>query len=40
VTDLEKSAGTFFDHAVVHLPTTATIDRLRELYPQGRFEAR
>jgi uncharacterized protein len=24
----------------VHLLTTATLDRLRELYPQGRFEAR
>jgi uncharacterized protein YcbX len=32
--------GTFFDLAAVHLLTTATIDRLRELYPQGRFEAR
>jgi len=25
---------------MVHLLTTATIDRLRELYPQGRFEVR
>ena len=32
--------GTFFDLAPVHLLTTATIDRLRELYPQGRFEVR
>jgi uncharacterized protein len=32
--------GTFFDLAVTHILTTATIDRLRELYPQGRFEAR
>jgi len=24
----------------VHLLTTATLDRLRELYPQGRFEVR
>lgn len=32
--------GTFFDLAIVHLLTTATIDRLRALYPQGRFEAR
>ncbi len=32
--------GTFFDLAVVHLLTTGTIDRLRELYPEGRFEAR
>ena len=25
---------------MVHLFTTSTIDRLRQLYPQGRFEAR
>jgi hypothetical protein len=40
VTDETMPAGTFFDLAVVHLLTTATIDRLRELYPQGRFEVR
>jgi len=40
VTDFEMPAGTFFDIAVVHLLTTATIDLLRGLYPQGRFEAR
>lgn len=33
-------AGTFFDFAVVHLVTTATLDRLSELYPEGRFDAR
>jgi uncharacterized protein YcbX len=32
--------GTFFDYAVIHLVTTATLDRLSELYPQGRFDAR
>ncbi len=32
--------GTFFDLAVIHILTAATIDRLRELYPQGRFEVR
>jgi uncharacterized protein len=32
--------GTFFDCAPIHLLTTATLDRLRELYPRGRFEAR
>ena len=32
--------GTFFDYATVHVLTTATIDRLREVYPQGRFEVR
>jgi uncharacterized protein YcbX len=40
VTDEAMPAGTFFDLAVVHLLTTATLDRLRELYPQGRFEVR
>ena len=40
VTDFDMQAGTFFDIAVVHLLTTATIDHLRGLYPQGRFEAR
>jgi uncharacterized protein len=40
VTDFAMPAGTFFDIAVVHLLTTATIDHLRALYPQGRFEAR
>jgi len=30
---LSAPEGTFFDYAVVHLLTTATIDRLRELYP-------
>jgi hypothetical protein len=38
VTDFELPKGTFFDCAVVHVLTTAAIDRLRELYPQGRFE--
>jgi uncharacterized protein len=40
VTDFEMPAGTFFDIGVVHLLTTATLERLRALYPQGRFEAR
>ena len=40
VTDEAMPAGTFFDFAVAHVLTTATIDRLRELYPQGRFEVR
>jgi uncharacterized protein YcbX len=40
VTDFELPAGTFFDFGVVHLLTTATIDRLRALYPGGRFEIR
>src|SRR5207253_8199955 len=40
VTDFDLPEGTFFDSAVVHVLTTATLDRLRELYPQGRFEVR
>lgn len=39
-TDETMPAGTFFDLAVIHVLTTATIDRLRELYPQGRVEVR
>jgi uncharacterized protein YcbX len=38
VTDFTLPEETFFDVAMVHLLTTATLDRLRELYPQGRFE--
>jgi uncharacterized protein YcbX len=40
VTDFTLPEGTFFDCAMVHLLTTATLDRLSELYPQGRFEVR
>src|SRR2546421_2368936 len=40
VTDFALPEGTFFDCAVVHVLTTATLDRLRELYPQGQFEGR
>src|SRR6266508_1883867 len=40
VTDFTLPEDTVFDCAVVHLLTTATLDRLRELYPQGRFEVR
>ncbi len=40
VTDEPMPLDTFFDLAVIHLLTTATMDRLRELYPQGRFEVR
>jgi uncharacterized protein len=32
--------GTFFDFCAVHLVTTNTLDRLRELAPGHRFEAR
>ncbi len=40
VTDEAMPPGTFFDLGVVHILTIATIDRLRELYPDGRFEVR
>jgi uncharacterized protein YcbX len=40
VTAWQLPEGTFFDCATVHLLTTATVDRLRELYPDGRFEVR
>jgi uncharacterized protein YcbX len=40
VTDFDLPEGTFFDCAVVHVLTTATLDRLHELYPRGRFEVR
>jgi uncharacterized protein YcbX len=40
VTDEAIPPGTFFDAATVHVLTTATLERLRELYPKGRFEVR
>ena len=40
VTDEAMPAGTFFDLATIHVLTTATINRLRVLYPEGRFEVR
>ncbi len=40
VTDEAMPAETFFDLAMVHILTTATLDELRRLYPQGRVEAR
>ncbi|HSF32433.1 MAG TPA: MOSC N-terminal beta barrel domain-containing protein [Candidatus Tectomicrobia bacterium] len=38
VTDFALPPGTFFDCATVHLLTTTTLNRLRDFYPQGRFE--
>lgn len=38
VTDFSLPTGTFFDAAMVHLLTTGTLNRLREVYPEGRFE--
>src|SRR5438093_5720022 len=40
ITEWELPPGTFFDLAVVHVLTTATLERLRALYPKGRFEVR
>jgi uncharacterized protein len=40
VTDEAMPPQTFFDIAVIHILTTSTINRLRELYPDGRFEVR
>jgi uncharacterized protein YcbX len=40
VTDEAMPPGTFFDLAVLHLLTTGTLEKLRELYPAGRFEPR
>ncbi len=40
MTDEKMPAGTFFDAAPIHLVTTATLRTLRELYPDGLFEAR
>jgi uncharacterized protein YcbX len=38
VTDFSLPRGTFFDGATIHLVTHATLDKLREAYPKGRFE--
>jgi hypothetical protein len=40
VTDEPMPTRTFFDLAVLHILTTATLDRLQQLYPEGRFEVR
>jgi len=40
VTDFDLPEGTFFDAAVVHLVSTATMGRLHELYPQGQMATR
>jgi uncharacterized protein YcbX len=38
VTEFTMPRGTFFDGAMVHLITTATLIALHEAYPKGRFE--
>jgi uncharacterized protein YcbX len=40
VTEFELPEGTFFDCAVLHLLTTATLDRLRQVHPPGQFDVR
>jgi uncharacterized protein YcbX len=40
VTDEAMPQGTFFDLAVLHVLTTGTLGRLRELNPRSRFEPR
>jgi uncharacterized protein YcbX len=40
VTDESLAPETLFDGATMHVLTTATLDWLRRLYPDGRFEAR
>lgn len=40
VTDFTLPEGTFFDCAAIHVLTTATINHLRKLYPDGQFEVR
>ena len=40
VTDESLAPGMFFDGATMHVLTTTTLDWLRRLYPDGRFEAR
>jgi len=40
LTDETMAPGTFFDSGVVHLLTTATLEHLGQLYPEGRFDVR
>ena len=40
VTEFGLPEGTFFDCGIVHILTTATLNKLRILYPEGRFEVR
>ena len=38
VFEVKLPPGTFFDSAVVHIVTMATLDRLRSISPQSRFD--
>jgi uncharacterized protein YcbX len=40
VTDEAMPPGTFFDLATLHVLTTSTLDKFRQLYPASRFEPR
>ncbi len=40
VTEFALPAGTFFDGATIHVLTTNTLDRLRGIYPEGKFDVR
>jgi len=40
VTEFQLHPGTFFDGAPIHLLTTATLHRLGQSYPGGRFDPR
>lgn len=40
VTDFDLPEGTFFDCAVVHVVTTATLEELHRLYPEGEMATR
>jgi len=40
VTDFDLPEGTFFDSAVVHVVTTATLEELHRLYPEGEMATR
>lgn len=40
ITDEAMPEGTFFDFAPVHILTTATLERLQQIYPAGQFDVR
>lgn len=40
VTDEAMLEGSFFDLAPVHVLTTATLERLQQIYPAGKFDVR
>lgn len=40
LTEESLPEGTFFDVAAIHLLSTATLDRLQELYPRGKLDVR